>query len=152
MPGKTGGTVMRLSRTIFAIALSAASIFTLPASAAPLGTSPTLSDGLVTQVRGCHREVERHFVPEYDRRAWHYHRSRSCRPVRVDGPDGGPGFIPGGPGLGDCHREARRHFVPGYGSVVHRHVGGSCRVRVLRRSQTFREGACVSLGPVTFCD
>ncbi len=143
---------MRLSRTIAAIALSVASIVTLPASAAPLGASPTLSDGLVTQVRGCHRDVERHFVPEFGRRAWHYHRGSRCRPVEVDRPGSGPGFIPG-PGPRDCHREARRHFLPEYGgSVVHRHVGGSCRVRILRRSESFRPGACISVGPVTFCD
>jgi hypothetical protein len=144
---------MRLSRTIAAIALSVATIFTLPASATSLGASPTLSEGLVTQVRGCHRDVERHYVPEFGRRAWHYHRGSRCRPVRVDGPGSviGPGP---GPGPRDCHRDARRHFLPEYGrSVVHRHVGGSCRVRVLRRSQSFQGGgACVTIGPVTFCD
>jgi hypothetical protein len=153
VPGSTGGSVMRLSSTIAAIALSVASVFTSPASAAPLGVSPSLSDGLITQVRGCHRDVERHYVPEFGRRAWHYHRGRNCRPVRVDAPGGGPGVIPGGPGRRDCHRDARRHYLPEYGgSVVHRHVGGSCRVRVLRRSGTFRPGACISIGPVTFCD
>jgi hypothetical protein len=148
-PGSTGGTAMRLSRTIAAIALSVASTLTLPAGAAPLGASPALSDGLVTQVRGCHRDVQRHYVPEFDRRAWHYHRGSRCRPVRADG----PGSVGPGPDFRDCHREARRHYLPEYGgSVVHRHVGGSCRVRVLRRSDSFRPGACLTIGPVTFCD
>ena len=145
---------MRFVKIAAALALSIASAAPLTASAAQPGQSPALSEGLLVNVSGCHRDVERHYVPEFGRRARHYHRGRNCRPVRVDGPGGGPGFIPGPPRPPvDCHRDARRHYLPEYGrSVVHRHVGDSCRPRILRRSESFRPGACVSIGPVTFCD
>ncbi|MFH1795110.1 MAG: hypothetical protein ABIK36_16125 [Pseudomonadota bacterium] len=140
---------MRIPRFLAALALLAASALSLPASAGQLSQSPALSDGLIVNVGGCHRDVERHYVPEYGRRAWHYHRGSSCRPRRVEG----PGFIPGPPRPVDCHRDARRHYLPEYGErVVHRHVGDSCRVRILRRAETFRPGACVTVGPITFCD
>lgn len=130
--------------TSFALALAAA--LPLPASAA-VTSPPTQTDGLVTHVSGCHRDVQRHYVPEFGRRAWHYHRGRNCRPVRVDAPD----LEPVRPR--DCHRDARRHYLPEYGgSVWHRHVGPDCRVRILRRSDSFRPGACVRIGPVTVCE
>ena len=119
---------MRIPRFIAALALSAASALPLPASAGQLSQSPALSDGLIVNVGGCHRDVERHYVPEWGRRAWHYHRRSSCRPRRADA----PGFIPGPPRPVDCHRDARRHYLPEYGgSVVHRHVGDSRPVRDL---------------------
>lgn len=144
---------MRIPNMMTAMALAAAVMISSPAGAGQLSPSPALSDPLVVPVAGCHRDVDRHYVPEFGRRAWHFHRGRNCRPVRTDGPGGGPGFLPDPRPPVDCHRNVRSHYLPEYGDVVvHRHVGGSCRVRVLRRAETFRPGACVSIGPVTFCD
>ena len=114
-------------------ALAAATLATGPAYAAPV-QSPVAADGSIVQVRGCHRDVQRHRVPEFgNRRAWHYHRGRRCRPVEVN-------------------RPGRRHYVPGLGSVVHRHRGPSCRVQVLRRYERPRaDGFCVRIEGFSFC-
>ncbi len=134
---------MRILNTLAAATLSIASAITLPSFAAPM-SAPDSGETLITQVRGCHRDVRRHFVPEYGRSTWHFHRSRSCRPVRVSRPDRGPG-------LRDCHRNAERHYVPGYGRVLHRHRR-DCSVRILRQGDRFREDTCVRIGPVIYCE
>ena len=129
-------------------ALAAATLSTGPAYAAPV-QSPVAADGSIVQVRGCHRDVQRHRVPEFgNRRAWHYHRGRRCRPVEVNR----PGPVPLPQPVRDCHREPRRHYVPGLGSVVHRHRGPSCRVQVLRRYERPRaDGFCVRIEGFSFC-
>ena len=129
-------------------ALAAATLATGPSYAAPV-QSPVAADGSIVQVRGCHRDVERHRVPEFgNRRAWHYHRGRHCRPVEVNR----PGPVPLPQPVRDCHREPRRHYVPGLGSVVHRHRGPSCRVQVLRRYERPRaDGFCVRIEGFSFC-
>ncbi len=138
---------MRIPTVATSLALTLATALTAPAQAAPSSRAPALSEGLVVKVSGCHRDVERHFVPEFDRRAWHVHRGSNCRPVRVDQPDPDP-VVPR-----DCHRDARRHYLPEYGdSVWHRHVGDSCRIRIIRRSDSAGPGACIRVGPVTVCD
>lgn len=137
---------MRLLRTIAAVTLAAASAITMPAFGSPSG-APVVDGSLVEQVRGCHRDVERHFVPEFGRRALHRHQGPRCRPVLVDGPGPLPGPRPGR----DCHNDARRHFVPGYGNVLHRHRR-DCSVRVLRRGSSFRPDACIRIGPVIYCE
>jgi hypothetical protein len=136
---------MRLLNTLAAATLSIASAITLPSFAAPM-SAPDGGETLITQVRGCHRDVERHYVPEIGRSAWHYHRGRSCRPEIVSRPRPGPG-----PGPRDCHRNAERHFVPGYGRVLHRHRR-DCSIRILRQRDRYREGSCVQIGPVIYCE
>jgi len=122
---------MRIHCFAAALVFSALSAVALPAAAQPLSPSPALSDSLVEAVSGCHRGVQRHYVPEFGRRAWHYHRGSNCRPMRVDGPQSGQ--RPDRPV--DCHRDARRHFLRDYGRpVLHRHVGEDCRARIIRRS------------------
>ncbi|MDP3896199.1 MAG: hypothetical protein Q8Q62_05950 [Mesorhizobium sp.] len=138
---------MRQIRVIAAALFAAATFVTGPAAAQP--TAPVSADGLVLKVSGCHRDVQRHYVPEFDRRAWHYHAGSRCRPIEVDR----PGFVPEEPVYRDCHRDVQRHFLREYGrSVVHRHVGPDCRVRELRQSTSPRPGFCVQVGPLTFCD
>lgn len=120
-------------KMLAAVSLAAATLTMAPVSAAPIGPGPLASDGLVVQVRGCHRDVERHYVPEIGRRAWHMHRGPNCRPVVVHRPGVGPG-----PAMRDCHRDVRRHFLPEAGRrVLHRHVGPNCAVRVIRRAPTY---------------
>jgi hypothetical protein len=144
---------MRIFKIVAAIALSAAFVSPLPASAGQFSPSSPLVESPVIQVSGCHRDIQRHFVPEFGRRAWHFHRRPSCRPVRVDGPDGDIEDMPRPRPPMDCHRDARRHFLPEFGrAMMHRHVGPDCRVRILRQSDVFRPGACVTVGPITFCD
>jgi hypothetical protein len=95
----------------------------------------------------CHREVRRHYVPEFGERVWHFHRGPNCRVVEVDRPDPEP--------VRDCHREVQRHYLPEYGgSVVHRHVGPNCRPDILRRYDPNlpRPGSCIQLGPIRYCD
>ncbi len=136
---------MRLLNTLAAATLSLASAITLPSFAAPM-SSPNGGETLVIQVQGCHRDVERHYVPEFGRRAWHYHRGRSCRPVHVASPTPGPG-----PGPRDCHRNAERHYVPGYGRILHRHRR-DCSIRILRPHDRFRDDYCVRIGPLIYCE
>lgn len=134
---------MRLLNTLAAATLSIASAIALPSFAAPM-LAPDSGETLATQVRGCHSDIQRHYVPEIGGSAWHYHRGRRCRPEIVSRPrpDSGPR---------DCHRNAERHFVPGYGRVLHRHRR-DCSIRILRRDDRYREGACVRIGPVIYCD
>ena len=134
---------MRLLNTIAAATLSIASAITLPSLAAPM-TAPNSGETLVTQVRGCHSDVQRHYVPEYGRSAWHFHRGRSCRPEIVRGPRPDPRPR-------DCHRNAERHFVPGYGNVLHRHRR-DCSIRILRPRDHYRDDVCVRIGPVIYCE
>lgn len=141
---------MRLMRTIAAATLAAASAITMPAFGSPAG-APVTDGNLVEQVRGCHRDVERHFVPEFGRSAWHYHRGSRCRPVLVDRPGPGPDPFPGPRPGRDCHSDARRHFVPGYGNVLHRHRR-DCSVRILRRGDHYNPDFCVRIGPIIYCD
>lgn len=135
---------MKILRAINAFCL-AAGLLAGPAAAAPVNSMPAYDGGLVTQVRGCHPNVRRHYVPEFGRNAWHFHR-RNCRPVRAANPGGGGGR--------DCHRDVRRHVVPGYGRVTHRHVGPNCRVRVYRqyRPGLPRPGNCIQIGPIRYCE
>lgn len=139
-----------LGKMVFAAAMVAAGLTGGPASALPLAGAPAAGDGLLVQVRGCHRDVERHFVPEFGRRAWHYHRGSSCRPIEVDAPR-----PPAPPPPEDCHRDVRRHFVPEFGRrVTHRHVGPRCRIQVFEEvgpGARPPSGVCVSIGGVQFC-
>lgn len=136
-------------RSIFSAAVIA--LGSLPAAAAPatFPVGPAAGDGIVIQVTGCHRDVQRHFVPEFGRRAWHYHRGSSCRPIEVDAPPPPPPPPPA-----DCHRDVRRHYVPEYGRrITHRHVGASCRIQIFEEVRPGRppSGVCVSIGGVQFC-
>ena len=93
------------------------------ASASPVvPPAPAAGESLVVQVRGCHADTRRHFVPEFGLRIWHFH-NRRCRPIRAGG----------GPAIRDCHRDVRLHRIRGV-LVWHRHVGPNCAVRVVRRS------------------
>lgn len=134
-------------RSVLSTLLLVAGFLPGPASAVPLAAAPEAGDGIVIQVGGCHRDVERHFVPEFGRRAWHYHRGSSCRPIEVD--------PPAPPSPADCHRDVQRHFVPEYGRrITHRHVGPSCRIQVFEEVPPGGRppsGICVSIGGVTFC-
>lgn len=75
---------------------------------------------------GCHVSVRRHYVPEFRQTVPHRHRQRDCDPVATGAPETAKPV--------DCHRDARRHYVPGAGMLYHRHVGGNCRIREIRRS------------------
>lgn len=75
-------------------------------------------------VGGCHRDVQRHYVPTFRDTVRHRHLPGDCRPVPVR-----ETIAPL-----DCHRDARRHFVPGIGVVLHRHVGQDCTIRRINRS------------------
>jgi hypothetical protein len=49
-----------------------------------------------------------------------------------------------------CHRDVRRHYHGVLGrSARHRHVGSSCRVRVVRRHRDI-EG-CIRIGDLRIC-
>ncbi|GLS32154.1 hypothetical protein SAMN04488498_10698 [Mesorhizobium albiziae] len=137
---------MKMLRAFNVLCIAAGLATTAPAIAAPLNPSPAYDANLVVQVRGCHRDVERHYVPEFGRPAWHYHRP-NCRPVQVPPPGAGVG-------VRDCHRDVRRHFVPGYGRVTHRHVGPNCRVRVYSQFNPGRPrpANCIQIGPVRYCE
>jgi hypothetical protein len=93
-----------------------------PGGAAPPAPLAGAGQTDVVQVRGCHADVRRHYVPQYGRSVAHYHR-RNCRPVRA-------GMAP--PIRRDCHRDVRVHRINGV-LVRHRHVGPYCAVRVVRR-------------------
>jgi len=117
-------------------------------TAAALPQAPvTEGDGLVTRVQvDCHRDVRRHYLPEYGRRVWHRHRQSNCRVILAD-PD-----FDNRPR--ECHREVRRHYLPEYGrSLYHKHVGEYCRVRVYHpRDDGYRGGNCMRIGPITVCE
>lgn len=137
---------MKFFRFASAACIAASFAFVSPAGAAPYaGQGPlevTPGESLVVQVRGCHRNVRRHYVPEVGRTLSHFHRGRNCRPIRV-----------ASPGRGDCHRNVRRHYLPQYGgSVVHRHVGPNCRIRTLRRYDRGGDDFCVHIGPIRYCE
>lgn len=133
---------MRILKTFSACAIALATSLSFPAFAAPAG-APVSHGGMVEQVRGCHRDVQRHFAPELGGTTWHFHRGNRCRAVRADRPR------PSRPR--DCHSDARRHFVPGYGNVLHRHRA-NCSVRVLRRGDRYRPDTCVRVGPLVYCE
>jgi hypothetical protein len=120
-----------------------------PASAMPQ-TPAAKGDDLVTKVQvDCHKDVRRHYVPEYGRRVWHRHRQSTCRVVIVDREDDYEDRPR------DCHRDVRRHYLPEYGrSVYHKHVGERCRIRVYNQYQGSGPGRqdCVRLGPITLCE
>jgi hypothetical protein len=49
-----------------------------------------------------------------------------------------------------CHRDVRRHYHRVIGrSARHRHVGSSCRVRVVRRHRDF--DGCIRIGDLRIC-
>jgi hypothetical protein len=142
---------MRLIKTINAALITLGVCLAVPAGAAPAGSIPQSAipegNNLVIQVQqDCHRDVRRHYLPRYGERVWHYHRP-SCRVVVVDPPrDERPR---------DCHRDVRRHYIPEYGrQVTHRHVGESCRVRELRRTDGNygNGGSCIRIGPILYCE
>lgn len=138
--------MMTILRAINAICIAAGLSLTAPAIAAPALDAPSHDSGLVINVRGCHGDAQRHFVPEFGRTVLHRHRRPDCRPVQAAGPGVGPR---------DCHRDVRRHFLPEFrGSVPHRHVGNSCRVRVYQRFNPNRPrpGSCIQIGPVRYCE
>lgn len=124
-------------------ALLLGSLYANPASALPVGDRAAAENGLVVQVRGCHADVQRHFVPEYGRTMYHRHRRPDCRPIPVQPPQ-----------ARDCHREVRRHFLPRYGNVPHRHIGPNCRVKIFSRYDPYRPrpGSCIQIGPIRYCE
>ncbi|MEJ6783897.1 hypothetical protein [Aminobacter sp. Piv2-1] len=101
----------------------------LPATAAPM-PQPPAAPGFVIKVGGCHRDVRDGYVEEIGRRAAHYHRPETCRPVLVE-VDRLPRRQPV-----DCHRDVRIHRIEGL-MLRHRHVGDDCRVREVRRATEF---------------
>jgi len=137
---------MRFLKTINAAMITLGVCLAAPAGAVPQTTMPDNSNDLVIKVQeDCHRDVRRHYLPRYGERVWHYHRP-SCRVVVVDPPrEQRPR---------DCHRDVRRHYVPEFGrQVTHRHVGASCRIRELRRSDNGGGGgSCIRIGPIQYCE
>lgn len=128
------------------IALAAATLFaiTLSAHSMPALDRPEEVGLPVVQVGGCHREPQRHFVPEWDFRAWHRHRGPNCRPVEVEVEQ-----------PRDCHRDVQTHYLPEYQArIPHRHAGPDCRVRVLTPGQPGGPGSgfCVQIGPIRYCE
>ncbi len=139
---------MRFGAVIGSILL-VANMMTGSASAMQLPAAPSAGKDMLVQVGGCHREPERHYVPEFGRRAWHYHRGNNCRPIEVP-----PPAPPPPPQYEDCHRDVQRHFVPEYGRrLTHRHVGPSCRIQVFEEVAPGRppSGFCVTIGGASFC-
>jgi hypothetical protein len=92
--------------------------------------------------RHCHRDVERHYVPEVGRRVWHYHKGKNCRPIAADRDDRRDRH---------CHRDGQRHYHDRWGRVVHRHVGPNCRVDLFRMHRGPWSDDCVMFGPIRFC-
>jgi hypothetical protein len=136
---------MKSIRTVSAALIALGIGMTGSASALPQ-TPAAQGDGLVTRVQiDCHADVRRHYLPQYDRRAWHRHRQSNCRVIFVE-----PEFDDR---PRDCHRDVRRHYLPQYGrSVYHKHVGESCRIRLYNPYEGNRPGGdCVKLGPVVLC-
>ena len=140
-------------RSASAALLALSTLASAPAFAGPPAPSVSSDDGLVIQVRGCHRDPQRHYVPEFDDSVWHVHRGGRCRPVEVDRPrrdddDYGPGGR-----RDDCHRDVRRHPIRGVGNVYHRHRGPSCRIEIFEDRGRARPGAgaCENVGGATLC-
>jgi len=135
---------MKLLKSLGAILLMAGLGYGGPVEAMPANNAPQSDGGLVIQVRGCHGDPQRHFVPQFGRTEWHVHRRPDCRPIRVRPPIQ----------VRDCHREVRRHFLPRYGNVPHRHVGPNCRVRVYSRFDPLRPRppSCIQIGPIRYCE
>jgi hypothetical protein len=137
---------MRLTRTIGAVAMVLA-LETGSVSAMPQ-TQAVEGNALIQKVQvDCHRDVRRHYLPEYGRRVWHRHRQSNCRVILAD-----PDFDER---PRDCHRDVRRHYLPQYGrSVYHKHVGESCRIRIYNPYQGSGPGgpSCVKIGIVTLCE
>ena len=92
--------------------------FAMAGQTAPPPASADAS--LVIQIRGCHADARRHYVPEFGRRVTHFHRQRNCRPVRAQAP------------RRVCHRNVQVHRHGGV-RLRHRHVGPNCAVRIVRR-------------------
>lgn len=132
---------MTFSAILLVLGIGAGSAAATPIMPAPQG------DSLVVRVQAdCHRDVRRHYLPQYDRRVWHRHRRSDCRVILAD-----PDFDDR---PRDCHRDVRRHYLPQYGrSLYHRHVGERCRVRIYEQHSGNRPGGnCVKIGPVTLCE
>lgn len=106
----------------FALAIALATALAAPFATAdpalPRPGAPLVLAG------GCHRDVQRHHVPEFRDTLRHRHAGGDCRP------------LPARERIAplDCHRDVRRHFVPGLGVVLHRHVGQDCTIRRVSRS------------------
>lgn len=137
---------MKTSIGPVATAIAAALVLAMPgaSSAAPRPAEPGVAGLPVVQARGCHRDPQRHFVPEWGIRAWHYHRGPNCRPVEVE-------IEP----PRDCHRDVQSHYLPEYGAKVpHRHVGPGCDVRILKPGEPGGPGSgfCVQIGPIRYCE
>ena len=150
---------MNLKSLTGAVCLALTFGLSAPASGAPIAPAPSAAvthSDMLQLVRGCHRSEQRHYVPEVRGTIRHSHRGRDCRPIaetrRDRGRDRARGRGRGPDRARDCHRNVERHYLRQYrGSVVHRHVGRSCRVAPLRR--TDRGGRdCLSFGPVRFCE
>ena len=91
---------------------------------AAAGPNPPVRDAPALLAGGCHRDVQRHVVPEFRDTVPHRHRPGDCAPLAARETK---------PPL-DCHRDVRRHPVPGMGVVLHRHVGKDCFIRRVSRS------------------
>lgn len=121
----------RLS-TILALPAGAIAALTMSAAAMPLAPDMQAVAAVrsvpphLLLVGGCHRDIRHHYVPEWKTSTTHLH-GENCRPIPF-----APSFQDQQPR--DCHRDARTHYVPGYGRVRHRHSGGDCRIRIIRRS------------------
>ncbi|MFI0845453.1 hypothetical protein [Mesorhizobium sp. IMUNJ 23232] len=111
-----------MKRFLVAVALLLPALSGAASAGPAMAPAPAAGESLVVQVRGCHADVRRHYVPEYGRAVWHYH-NRRCVPIRAGGE----------PIIRDCHRDVRLHRIRGV-LVWHRHVGPSCAVRVVSRS------------------
>jgi hypothetical protein len=135
-----------LSRLFCAAMVAGSATISTAAPNRPVA-APEAGEGILHKVSGCHRGVEYHFVPEFGRSAWHYHRGGLCRPIEAPPP-------PPPPPPQDCHRDVRRHYLEEYGRrVTHRHVGPSCRVQVFEEVGPGGppSGVCVTIAGVQFC-
>lgn len=141
---------MQLFKTVNAAVIALGLGMAGQAGAMPQTAAPADGGDLVIKVQqDCHRDVRRHYLPEYGARVWHYHRQSNCRAVRADPRDDDDDHQPR-----DCHRDVRRHYIPEYGrQVTHSHVGQSCRVKEYRRhSGNGGGGSCITIGPIQYCE
>jgi hypothetical protein len=119
---------------------------TVPALALTAWPEPEPAGGrqLLVPVRGCHHDVQTHYVPEVGRRMAHYHRGRDCRPYAAK-------QAPKKAVRRHCHRDFQRHYHDRYGKIWHRHEGPECRlIPYYEFSQPDYEG-CLPFGLLMLC-
>ncbi len=81
---------MRMNQLVAAAAVTLG-LCSVANAAEPVAPKLSLpgENSIIQVQRDCHRDSERHYLDDYDRRLWHHHVGRHCRVVLDEDPHSG---------------------------------------------------------------